>query len=191
MAVPVASVVSQARAHAGARGFSLVELMVVVVMVGILATIGIDYFRSRVKTARTSEAAAVIQAIRAAQESYRAENQVYLDVSGEDAWFPSDTYGSVVSTWERKDGDHPDLALWRELGPKVTQPVMFRYLVNAGPPGVKPSKKMHLSQNPDFGTPNAPWYIIQARADSDDNDVFCSAAATSFTPEVYFEGEGE
>jgi hypothetical protein len=68
---------------------------------------------------------------------------------------------------------------------------MFGYLVNAGSPGIKPTKKMHLTTNPDFGTPISPWYIIQARADADSDGVFCNVGATSFSPQVFFEGEGE
>lgn len=176
---------------ARARGFTLVELMVVVVLVGILASVGISYFRSEVAASKTSEAAAVIQAIRAAEEAYRAENQAYLDVSTDGAWYPSGSFGRTVRTWEQKPGAHVDLARWQLLGPRVIQPVMFGYLVYAGAPGIKPSKTMFLSSSPDFGTPTAPWYIIQARADADSNSVYCNAAATSFSTDVYFEGEGE
>ena len=176
---------------ARARGFTLVELMVVVMLVGILASVGVSYFRSEVAASKTSEAAAVIQAIRAAEEAYRSENQTYLDVSTEGAWYPSGTFGRTVRTWEQKAGTHADLARWQLLGPRVTQPVMFGYLVYAGAPGIRPTKAMYLTNNPNFGTPTGPWYIIQARADADSNGVFCNGAATSFSTDVFFEGEGE
>jgi prepilin-type N-terminal cleavage/methylation domain-containing protein len=174
-----------------ARGFTLTELMVVVTMVGILAAIGIASFRRQVSSSKTTEAASVIQAIRAAEETYRAENQVYLDVSSSnDAWYPSKNFGPTVRSWEQKSGAHVDLVRWQTLGAQVTQPVQFGYLVNTGWPGATPPS-LQLTNGPTLGEPSDSWYLIQARADYDGDGKFCNAAAASWTPEVFFENEGE
>lgn len=165
--------------------------MVVVAMVGILSAIGIASFRHRVSASKTTEAAAVIQAVRAAQETYRAENQVYLNVSSSnDSWYPSKDFGPTVRTWEQKAGAHADLTGWQTLGAQVTQPVQFGYLVNAGWPG-EPPPALQVTNAPTLGNPTDPWYLIQARADYDGDGTFCNAVAASWTPEVYFENEGE
>jgi type II secretory pathway pseudopilin PulG len=165
--------------------------MVVVAMVGILAAIGIASFRRQVSASKTSEASSVIQAIRAAEEAYRSENQLYLDVSSSNKdWYPSNDFGPAARSWELKDGGHVDLVKWRQLGARVTQPVQFGYLVNAGRAGETPPT-LQLTSSPLLGKPTEPWYVIQARADYDDDGKYCNAVATSWTPEVFMENEGE
>lgn len=182
---------SRSRGRAPLRGFTLTELMVVVAMVGILSAIGIASFRRYVNSSKTSEAVAVIAAIRAAQEAYRSENQRYLNVSTSNGdWYPSKSFGATVHAWELKTGQHTDLVRWQTLGARVTQPVQFGYLVNAGLAGGTPTT-LQLADNPSLGTPNDAWYVIQARADYDADGKFCNAVATSWTPEIYFENEGE
>jgi type IV pilus assembly protein PilA len=60
-------------------GFSLIELMIVVAIISVLATIAIPNFMKFSMKAKTSEASGNLNAIRMAQDSYRSENDVYLD----------------------------------------------------------------------------------------------------------------
>lgn len=60
------------------KGFSLVELMIVVAIMAILAAIAIPSFMRFSMKAKTSEATGNLAAIRVAEESYRAENDVYF-----------------------------------------------------------------------------------------------------------------
>ena len=60
------------------KGFSLVELMIVVAIMAILAAIAIPSFLRFSMKSKTSEATGNLSAIRTAQESYKAENDVYL-----------------------------------------------------------------------------------------------------------------
>ena len=59
-------------------GFTLVELMVVIIIVGVLAAAAVPIYSAFVKKARVSEAKASIGTIRAAEEVYWAENAEYL-----------------------------------------------------------------------------------------------------------------
>lgn len=181
----------RSQSRASTRGFTLVELMVVVAMVGVLSAIGIVSFRRQAAASKSIEAASVIQAIRAAEEAYRAENQLYLDVStSNDDWYPSGEFGPVARSWGLKAGDHVDLTKWETLGPRVMQPVQFGYLVNAGSAGQTPPA-LQLSASPVLAAPRDVWYLIQARADYDGDGKFCNAAAASWTPELFIENEGE
>ena len=77
-------------------GFTLVELMVVVALVGVLSVTLLRVFGKQLTSSRGIEALAMVQSIRAAQEGYRAMNSVYLDVSTPDAWYPRDpTQGGI------------------------------------------------------------------------------------------------
>jgi type II secretory pathway pseudopilin PulG len=165
--------------------------MVVVTLVGILSAVGIVAFRRQVTASKTTEATSVIRAIGAAEVGYRSENQMYLDVSSSNGnWYPSSDFGPTVRAWELKTGDHPDLVRWQTLGAQVTQPVQFGYLVNAGRAGVTPPQ-LQLSNPPTLTAPTEPWYVIQGRADYDGDGVYCNVAATSWTPEVFLENQGE
>ncbi|MDD3297145.1 MAG: prepilin-type N-terminal cleavage/methylation domain-containing protein [Candidatus Omnitrophica bacterium] len=68
------------------KGFTLLELLIVVIVVGILATIAIPQFLTSVEKARVAKAKNALGLISHAEKMYRAENDEYvaLEVSGDD-----------------------------------------------------------------------------------------------------------
>jgi len=60
------------------RGFTLIELIVVIIIVGILASVAIPMMRGNIEKAKKSEAQAIMGTIRVAQKAYYAENQTTL-----------------------------------------------------------------------------------------------------------------
>jgi prepilin-type N-terminal cleavage/methylation domain-containing protein len=61
----------------GKAGFTMVELMVVVIIVGILAAAAIPLYTANIKRAIRTEAEATLGAIRSAEKVYKAEFNTY------------------------------------------------------------------------------------------------------------------
>jgi prepilin-type N-terminal cleavage/methylation domain-containing protein len=75
------------------KGFTLVELAVVIVIIGVLAAFGVPRFLQSVEKSKASEAFNYLSAIQSAQERYIAQNGVYADaVSKLDINLPAPQY---------------------------------------------------------------------------------------------------
>jgi type IV pilus assembly protein PilA len=61
------------------KGFTLIELMIVVAIIGVLAAIAIPNYMSYTCKAKQSEAKQALASIRTMQEAFKAENDHYSD----------------------------------------------------------------------------------------------------------------
>lgn len=64
------------------RGFTLIELVVVIIIVGILAAMGFTQYTKMVEKGRTAEAKSVLGSLRTAQRARHLEVGTYTDVIG-------------------------------------------------------------------------------------------------------------
>jgi prepilin-type N-terminal cleavage/methylation domain-containing protein len=75
------------------KGFTLVELAVVIVIIGVLAAFGVPKFLASVEKSKASEAFNYLSAVQAAQERYLAQNGVYAtSVASLDVTLPTMKY---------------------------------------------------------------------------------------------------
>ena len=95
--------VSRGRGARGARGFTLIEIMVVVIIIGLLAAFIVPKIVGQVDQAKVSKAKADIRALESALTMYRIDNSRY----------PTTDQGLAALTQKPND---PALKNWRTGG---------------------------------------------------------------------------
>ncbi|MBM4358811.1 MAG: prepilin-type N-terminal cleavage/methylation domain-containing protein [Deltaproteobacteria bacterium] len=172
------------------RGFTLVELLTVVAMIGVLSALAVVGFKKYMNSTRTADARAIIGSIRIAEESYRAETLSYRSCGTSlTDWYPGTPNGKKRhwSGWT----SHARYDDWRILNATVDSPTSFGFAVVAGAPGGKPPNT-NTSLKPAWPSPTTePWYVVQAAGDSDGDGVFCYLVSSSFNGEIYVENDTE
>jgi type IV pilus assembly protein PilA len=63
--------------HRGGEGFTLIELMIVVVIIGILAALAIPRFMRATTKSKQTEAKMILKQIYVMQRAYKMENDTY------------------------------------------------------------------------------------------------------------------
>ena len=184
----------QPQTHRAERGFTLVELLVVVAMVGILAALAMVGYKKYMATAQASEASAMIQGIRGGEEAYRAETLSYLGCSSSITDYYPKAPDDRKRSWAGLD-TNPKWQCWKKLGVAADGPVRFGYSVMAGMPGDSVPAPAGFASPPAPWPPalfsREPWYVIQAAGDRDADGIQALFFAGSHTGEIYSENDSE
>lgn len=208
VARPLQKAFTVARRHS--RGFTLVELMITVVIVGVLATLAVVGYRKLVQSSHVSEATNMVQNIRVAQEGYYSETQQYAAISksfpttavGSGMFYPLATPLYQISTaWGATCSGSVCNLDWSVLPVHVDAPVVFGYATIAGVAGsangigsgaaLPSSVTVNGSAVSLPTTPTTDWYAIAAQADLDgDTTTATQVFSFSWSNQLFVSNEG-
>jgi type IV pilus assembly protein PilA len=177
------------------RAFTLIEMMIVVVIVGVLASLAVVGYRKIIQSSHVSEATNTVQSIRVAQEAYHAETQQYADISNDltNSWYPQAApVGSVVTAWGSATcGGCKAPATWALLPLHIDGPVMFGYATRAGT-AVDPIPGPPTGMTATLTQPTTDWFVVAAMCDIDGNGTpNTSVLTTSWSNQVITSNEGQ
>jgi prepilin-type N-terminal cleavage/methylation domain-containing protein len=170
------------------QGYSLMELMIVVVITGVLAALAIPTFSSYVQKSRTSEATQFLGVIKLKQEGYRAEFGTYLVCAG------AKDLGDIKGTYTPGDASTMKNAVslafagakvqcFNDLGAKPDGAVRFGYGWAAGTPGEMSNAIINALQ---LGPTDVDHYFVaHATADLDGDGKAVVFELTNFTRNVF------
>lgn len=188
-------------------GITLLELMVVVAILGLLATVAVFMFTRHAEKAKSSEVAAMFGELKLRQQAFHLENEEYLQTGADDDdYFPSaaapgktpQTYDLTLSSAPPapQDVKYPGPA-WQTLKMNPSKAELYCvYVAIAGGAGDGTNVGPKASGAPfnlggTLPIPAATWFYLMAECDFNGNGTPARYFSLSDTEGIVVENPGE
>lgn len=174
-------------------GFTLIELMITVAIIGVLALLATVGYARWLRTAKTAEATAMLGSIKSAEETWRAEHLTYKGITAstttitveypmsaptdsKEAWRPASCAGTEICD------------IFKLLNVQADSAVYYRYGVVAGPADGAPKSVDGKS----FSTgAYDPWFVARAHGNLNKDGVESYYWTSSFDTTIVSQNPGE
>ena len=185
------------------KGFTLIELMIVVAIIGILAAIAIPNFLTYQLKSRQAEAKTNLQAIKTSEVAFQAERGCYVGVTSEGVVAPAAGTKTIPFTWANGNPPTPPPVAWctaagvfggtfADIGFKATGNVMYRYGVDttvgpvAGytPSGVGPSCPLAIAGPTAIALPVQNNFVASAQSNLDGDTAAAGPSVSTWDSTV-------
>jgi prepilin-type N-terminal cleavage/methylation domain-containing protein len=187
---------------AAARGFTLVELMITVGIVGVLAVLAYAGYHKFVVSSHLAEAENVLAGLKMRQEGYKAEKGTYLNLStslsanGQNlgVLYPHCTgSGKVPGAYNMAWGAACPATCcandFAKLHVEVDAPTFYGFSSVADTTSI-PTVMMNGGSMA-WPNPVGSWFVATAVGDPDGNKVYSTVMISSFDNEVRIDNDGE
>lgn len=180
--------------HVGrSLGFTLIELMITVAIIGVLALLATVGYARWLRSAKTAEATSMLGSIKSAEETWRAEHLNYKGITGAATKiteeYPTTPPKDVKVAWNPKSCAGTAICdVFNQLNVSADGAVYYRYgVLSGGADGLAKTIDGQTFTSAAFD----PWFVARAHGNLNNDSVESFYWTSSFDTTVISQNPGD